>query len=67
MKIIKEGDRGRLARTRRFACKGCGCVFEAGPSEYRVEPDYRNGSMSVCQCPTCGKYVYLGDGEGVKG
>lgn len=67
MKVIKEGDLGRLARTRRFACKACGCVFDAGPSEYRGWWDFRNGSVCVCQCPTCGSEVYLKDGEGVKG
>ena len=57
MKIIKEGDLGRVKRMRRFACRECGCVFEASASEYRVEPDYRNGSYCVHRCPTCGKEV----------
>ena len=60
MRIIKEGDLGRLERTRRFACKMCGCVFEAGPSEYRVESDYRNGTYCEHKCPTCGARVTTG-------
>lgn len=58
MKIIKEGDLGRLARTRRFACKGCGCVFEAGPSEYRRVISFtENVYMAIC--PTCKSAVEM--------
>lgn len=67
MKVIKEGDLGRMARTRRFACKACGCVFDAGPSEYRVDMHRQDGFVCACECPTCGQYVFLRDGEGVKG
>lgn len=60
MKIIKEGDLGRLDRWRRFACKMCGCVFDAGPGEYRLEFDNR-GSCCVHKCPTCGARVTTED------
>ena len=63
MKIIKAGDLGRLERTRRFACPACGCVFEAGPSEYRIESDQRNRTICVHWCPTCGKTVTTADAE----
>lgn len=57
MKIIKAGDLGRLEKSRRFICGMCGCVFEAGPGEYLVEGDYRNGEYCVHKCPTCGQHV----------
>lgn len=58
MKIITPGDPGRLSKSRRFSCEDCGCVFIANSDEYRREPDYRNGTMLVCKCPTCGRDVY---------
>lgn len=55
MKIIQEGDLSRVEKRRRFACRDCGCVWEAGASEYRAETGYRNDLYYVCRCPTCGK------------
>lgn len=54
MKIIQPGDLRRLDKTLRFTCTMCGCVWDANANEYRIECN-RNESMTVCECPTCGK------------
>ena len=61
MKIIREGDLSRVQKMQRFACQECGCVWEAGPSEYLVEIDYRNEMYYVSDCPTCGKRTTTGE------
>ena len=67
MRIIREGDLSRLQKMRRFACRECGCVWEAGPSEYRTENGYRNDVYYVSACPTCGMRATTGDGERAEG
>lgn len=59
MKIIKEGNTVKLTKV--FKCKKCGCIFEAGSSEYKGTPQI--GVMQglpcyECECPTCGNPVY---------
>ena len=57
MRIITEGRMDRMEKVIRFGCRKCGCVFDAGPAEYRVDPDGRNGLVAVIACPTCGGRV----------
>jgi hypothetical protein len=54
MKIIKEGDIEHLKLTKRFLCRGCGCVFDADKWEYSSYSSY-NEVYFVCPCPTCGR------------
>ncbi len=54
VKIIKEGDPGRLKATKRFQCDECGCVFEADKDEYQSDMQY-NTAYFYCKCPCCGK------------
>ena len=61
MKILKEGDPGRLENSRRFECPACGCVFVANEGEYRRDVDLRNETTLTCECPTCGRKVYRYD------
>ena len=61
MKIIKPGDPERMEKARQFECPDCGCVFVANISEYMKTPDYRNGTLLVCECPTCGRRVTRDD------
>lgn len=59
MKIIQQGDLGRLDKTLRFTCSVCGCVWDANANEYRLEWD-RGSQDPVCECPTCGRKSYDG-------
>ena len=61
MKILKEGDPGRLENSRRFECPACGCVFVANEGEYRWGKDPRNEEAMICECSTCGRRVYRYD------
>ena len=67
VRIVKEGDMGRVEKMRRFGCRACGCVFEASDSEYRVDMGYKNDLYCVCQCPTCGKNVTMAYEDGENG
>ena len=50
MHIIEHGELKNTLRLLRFNCTACGCVFNAGPHEYRMSdkdmtmncPDYYN-------------------------
>ena len=57
MKIIKEGNLNKLERIKRFECKECGCIFEAGKDEYKWGSQY-NYSYYYCKCPFCHQTVY---------
>lgn len=64
MRIIIEGDRNvherMLAAVKRFSCNTCGCVFDAGLSEYEqwgVEHTERY-TFIFCVCPCCGNKVW---------
>jgi len=63
MKIIKIGDPSRLKQIKRFTCKQCGCIFEAGKEEYNSGMQY-NEIYYMCRCPTCGRTAYKGEGDG---
>ena len=47
MKIIKWG------KAYRFGCDSCGCVWEAGARESRLNEK----RIRVCSCPCCGKTI----------
>lgn len=59
MKIIKQGSKEKVNRTKRFVCNKCGCEFEANYGEYenasQLEMIHDNISAK-CRCPFC-KYV----------
>lgn len=59
MKIIQPGDLDLAKTVHRFKCRDCGCVFEAGRSEYQTMHDFRNGLYFAINCPTCKATVYL--------
>ena len=59
MKIIKEGDLNKLKKIKRFECKECGCIFEAGKDEYKRGSQY-NETYYYCVCPCCHQTVYTG-------
>jgi RNase P subunit RPR2 len=56
--IITPGDLRRFEKYKRFICKDCGCVWEAGASKYRYVGTQWEGDSWECRCPTCGKYCY---------
>lgn len=67
MRIIIEGDRNIhervLAAVKRFSCSTCGCVFDAGLSEYEewgVEhSEYAERYTFIfCTCPHCANKVW---------
>jgi RNase P subunit RPR2 len=58
IKIITPGDLSRLQKVKRFYCKDCGCVWEAGASKYRYVGTQWEGDEWECSCPTCVKYCY---------
>ena len=58
MHIIREGDRRRCALLVGFECAECGCMFVAGPHEYR-----REGDSCVARCPCCWTECTGTDGE----
>lgn len=60
MKIIKNGDKKRLSKDKKFRCEKCGCIFVAGGGEYRVGSHY-NELYYVAQCPCCGVYATVGE------
>lgn len=45
-----------------FACKKCGCVFEANNDEYEGitnQMEYMETKKSYkCKCPTCDEWTY---------
>ena len=59
MKIIKEGIRPILIK--RFICTNCGCIWEAGKSEYNVTSYLgmmHDGLKAFnMNCPCCGTLV----------
>ena len=57
MKIIKDGNRVKLDKPRRFLCKQCGCLFEAVRSEYSSDSQY-NETYYFCKCPFCNHTAY---------
>lgn len=56
MKIIKPGNFESYIKPKRFVCDRCGCVFEAGWSEYTVASRvaYLRYGIIECKCPSCG-------------
>lgn len=58
MKIIKQGEKEKTAKTVRFECRACGCIFEADEGEYKY---YDAPVAYACEydakCPCCGKDV----------
>ena len=55
MKIIKHGKSYIT-----FACRICGCVFQASQTEYKTYDFMRCGSRFEyyqCKCPECGLNV----------
>lgn len=57
MKIIKEGNKELLKKTKRFNCDKCGCVFEADKGEYKCYTQY-NTDKYYCVCPCCKNDAY---------
>lgn len=53
MKIIKEGDKQKLLRIKKFECFACGCIVEADKNEYFMSDEFSSSSYT-CNCPTCG-------------
>ena len=43
---------------KRFTCKHCGCVFEAGRDDYGLVGDAYGNQWAYITCPTCGYKVY---------
>lgn len=58
IEIIEQGDLNRLKGTLRFACKACGCLFNADREDYTWEYSPREdcGWWSI-KCPCCKQYV----------
>ncbi len=53
MKIIKMGNRLKLAYTYKLKCKHCGCIFTFDKEEVIVREKCLMGS-SYIKCPCCG-------------
>ena len=60
MNIIFKGH--IYKKTIVFACKKCGCVFEATKDEYELitnQMEYIETKKSYkCKCPTCAEWAY---------
>lgn len=48
MHIIKHGELKNALRLLRFNCTACGCIFNAGPHEYRM-----CDKGMITNCPDC--------------
>ena len=57
MKIIRQGDKNKILRTKKFDCNFCGCLFEADNTEYKIKSHY-NEEYYYTTCPFCGRQVY---------
>ena len=60
MTIIRPGDLLKLAKTMRFECRDCGCVFDCDQSEYITRNGWRNDTIYEAGCPCCGIRVSKG-------
>lgn len=56
MRILKLG----VLETKEFACKNCGCIFEADESEYATcEYLISNVIIHEVNCPCCKKLLKI--------
>ena len=53
MKVILRKGNMVEHETRIFRCRFCSTIFKT--DEYKVKPDYRNGTFYVAECPVCNK------------
>lgn len=66
MKILVEGNINRKLDPQQFACKKCGCVFEATNEEYKYSDSWtsaHDNAYAQCYCPCCKAMVYLYEDE----
>lgn len=63
MKILRDGKKELITRSRKFECDNCKCVFIADKNEYRYSGNQLDGDMWRCNCPCCGNTVVTSEAQ----